>query len=69
MRRPCRQSHDDDVRVGDFLDSGFDFVSDVRDDLNGFAEIIAAALFGENGFVMRRWSVGCRGGFAWVKRS
>jgi len=32
--------HDDDVHtVGDFLDDGFDFVGDVRDDLNGFAEV------------------------------
>src|SRR5882724_10710076 len=44
--------HDDDVHaVGNFLDDGLDFVGDVRDDLNGLAEVIAAALFGENGFV------------------
>ena len=32
---------------GNFFDGGFDFVGDVRDDLHGFAEIIAAALFSE----------------------
>ena len=36
---------------GNFSEGGFDFVGDVRDDLDGFAEIIAAALFGEDGFV------------------
>jgi len=29
----------------------FNFVGDVRDDLHGFAEIIPAALLGENRFV------------------
>ncbi len=36
---------------GDALDAAFDFVGDVGDDLDGFAEIIAAAFLGENGFV------------------
>src|SRR5712672_2840550 len=36
---------------GNFPNGGFDFVSDVGDDLNGFAEEVAAALFGEDGFV------------------
>ena len=36
---------------GDFLDSGLNFVGNVRDHLDGFAEVIAAALFGEDGFV------------------
>src|SRR5207344_3569662 len=44
--------HDDDVHtVRNFLDGGFDFVGDVRDDLDGFAEVIAASFLGENGFV------------------
>ena len=33
------------------LNAALDFVGDVRDDLDGLAEVIAAALFGENGFV------------------
>src|SRR6266404_1755548 len=36
---------------GNFSDGGFDFVGYVGDDLDGLAEKIAAALFGENGFV------------------
>src|SRR5208282_3967554 len=43
---------DDDIHIiGNFLDRGFDFVGDVWNDLHGFAEVIAAALFGQNGFV------------------
>ena len=43
---------DDHVHAfGDFFDGGFDFVGDVRDDLDGFSEVIAAALLGEDGFV------------------
>src|SRR5712671_5858599 len=43
---------DDDVHTfRNFPDGGFDFVGDMRNDLNGFAEKIAAALFGENCFV------------------
>ena len=43
---------DDDVDAfGNFFDGGFDFVGDVRNHLHRFAEIIAAAFFGENGFV------------------
>jgi len=47
------------------------FVGDVRNDLNGFAEVIAAALFGEDGFVDAAvvpviWFAGR---LAWVKRS
>ena len=43
---------DDDVDAfGNFLDGGFDFVGDVRNHLDGLAEIIAAAFFAENGFV------------------
>ena len=34
-----------------FLMRGFDFVGDVRNHLDGLAEVIAAPLFGENGFV------------------
>ena len=34
-----------------FPDGGFDFVGDVRDDLDGLAEEVATALFGQNGFV------------------
>ena len=42
----------DDVHAfGHFAEGGFDFVGDVRDDLHGFAEIIAAAFFGDDGFV------------------
>ena len=36
---------------GDFAERGFDFVGDVRDHLNRLAEIIAAALFGDDRFV------------------
>src|SRR5437773_3536501 len=36
---------------GNFLDDGLDFVGDVRNDLDSFAEIIAAAFLGEDGFV------------------
>src|SRR5258708_2290514 len=43
---------DDNVNAfGNFLDGGFNFVSNVGDDLNGLAEVIAAALFGQNRFV------------------
>ena len=43
---------DDHVNAfGNFFDGGFDFVGDVRNDLHGLAEVIAAAFFGENGFV------------------
>ena len=34
-----------------FRIGGLDFVGDVRNDLDGLAEIIAAALLGQNGFV------------------
>jgi len=44
--------HDDYIDAfGDLSDTCFDFVGDVRDDLHGFAEIIAAPLFGKNRFV------------------
>src|SRR5712671_99209 len=36
---------------GNFPNGGFDFVGDVWNDLHGLAEKIAAALFGEDGFV------------------
>src|SRR5882762_3959854 len=43
---------DDDVHTfRNFPDGGFDFVGDGRNDLHGLAEKIAAALFGEDGFV------------------
>ena len=43
---------DDDVDTfGDAFDAALDFVGDVRNDLDGFAEVVAATLFGENGFV------------------
>ena len=43
---------DDHVHAfGDAPDAALDFVGDVGNDLNGFAKIIAAALFGEDGFV------------------
>src|ERR1700729_1680587 len=38
-------------RIRDFPERGFNFVGDVRDDLDGFAEIIAAAFLGNDGFV------------------
>src|SRR5258705_9511277 len=44
----------DDYHVNgfrNFPDGGFDFVGDVGNDLNGLAEEVAAALFGEDGFV------------------
>ena len=37
--------------VGNFAERGFDFIRDVRDHLDGFAEVIAAAFFGDDGFV------------------
>ena len=44
--------HDHDVHAfGDFADAALDLVGDVRDDLHGFSQVIAAALPGENGFV------------------
>ena len=44
---------DDDVDVvgGDFGDGGLYLVGDVRDDLDGGAEVLAAALAGDNGFI------------------
>ena len=43
---------DDDVDTfGDAFDAALDFVGDVRNDLDRFAEVVAATLFGENGFV------------------
>ncbi len=43
---------DDDVHVGGHLAQGsFDFVGDVRDDLDGLAQVVAAALFADDGFV------------------
>ena len=35
----------------DFSDGGLDLIRDVRDHLNGFPQVIAAALFGQNRFV------------------
>src|SRR5262249_21698751 len=37
--------------IGYFSNARLNLVGDVRDHLHGFAEIIAAPLFGENGFV------------------
>src|SRR5271163_4093561 len=37
--------------VGDFAKRGFDFVGHVRDHLDGLAEVISAALLGDDGFV------------------
>src|SRR5579864_5026816 len=37
--------------IGNFAKRGFDFVGDVGNHLNSLAEVIAAALFGQNGFV------------------
>ncbi len=42
--------HDVDS-VGYFAEGGFDFIGDVRDYLHRLAEIIAPALFGDDGFV------------------
>ena len=45
---------DDVRRVGtarNFAEGGFDFVGDVGNYLDGFSEVIAAALFGDDGFV------------------
>ena len=40
---------DDDIDiVRDLFHGGFDFVGDVRNDLHGFAEIVAAALLGDD---------------------
>src|SRR5579871_315032 len=49
-----RSTNFDDHHVhigGDFFDDRFDFVRDVRINLNRFAEIIAPAFLGENRFV------------------
>ena len=48
----------DDVHViGDFPDGGFDFVGDVGDDLDGFAEVVAAAFPWSKWFrICGRWS-------------
>src|SRR5258708_35450650 len=49
-----RPANLDDHNVHAFrnlFDRCFDLVGYVRDDLHGFAEIVAAALFGEDGFV------------------
>ena len=44
--------YEDDVYAfGDFAEGGFNFIGDVRDYLDCLAEIIAAALFGDDGFV------------------
>ncbi len=43
---------DDDVDAfGNLFDGGFNFVGDVGNYLHGLAEVIAAALFAEDGFV------------------
>ena len=46
---------DDDVDVvaGDPFDAALDLVGDVRDDLHGLAEVVAAAFGGEHGLVDR----------------
>ena len=42
----------DDVHTfGNFAEGGFNFIGDVRDDLDGLAQIIATAFFGDDGFV------------------
>src|SRR5205807_5986336 len=44
--------HDHNVDAfRDFPDGGLDFVSYVRDHLDGFTEVIAAAFLGEDGFI------------------
>ena len=45
--------HDVDVVAGDPLDAALDLVGDVRDDLHGLAEVVAAAFGGEDGLVDR----------------
>ena len=45
--------HDVDVVVGDSLDAPLDLVGDVRDHLDGLAEVVAAALGGEHRLVDR----------------
>ena len=45
---------DDDIRSGvraHLANAGFDFIGDVRDDLNGLAEVVATAFLGEDGLV------------------
>src|SRR5207244_11141059 len=51
---------------GNFLDDGLDFVGDVRNDLDSFAEIIASAFFGENGFVVTAASPGIVAVMLWL---
>src|SRR5580704_4630010 len=49
----CASDFDDDNvdTFSDASEAAFDFVGDVGNDLDGFSEVIAAALLGENGFV------------------
>src|SRR6266567_966735 len=49
--RPANLDDDDIDAIRDLLYGGLDFICHMRDDLHGFAEIVAAALFGEDGFV------------------
>ena len=37
--------------IRNLADGGFDFIGDVRDDLNSLPQIVAAALFGDDGFI------------------
>ena len=37
------------VVVGDFVDARFDLIGDVRDELHGFAEVVATAFFLDDG--------------------
>ena len=61
---------DDDVDAFGYLAGvGFDFVGDVGDDLNCFAEVIAAPLAGDDAFVdAAAGEVACER-WVWVKRS
>ncbi len=44
--------HDHHIHaIRNFLDGGFDFVGNVRNHLHGFAEVIATAFLGKDGFV------------------
>ena len=66
---PISTMHDVDA-FGNFLDGRFDFVGDVGNNLHGLAEVVAAALFANDGFVDAAGGpVIVAAELAWVKRS
>ena len=63
--------HDVDVVGGEALDAPLDLVGDVRDDLHGLAEVVAAALGGEHRLSRssRSWRWSCASRFSSMNRS